>query len=245
MKGSNLYAFQATAAILAALALIGCGQNTSGKQSPKKQNGNVFLGQGTTGGGFNVDTTGGSTGGTTDGSTGGTSGTTTGTTGGTTGSTTAGNLPPAYEMHVELLGYDQTSDASYVIEVQANKTLIVQFEPGMADKPVNGTGFTPQYSQLAVSFAVEGQDHFTPLLRNGFYGGEQQVHRMDLSGAFTRTCPASQPTCRQTVRVVVRKPNSDYFCLNYGQYCPYRRNYFSHWVNGVVRVQTDDTAPIP
>jgi hypothetical protein len=147
---------------------------------------------------------------------------------------------PAYNFTVRATGYNST-----YVDVRANKVLKVRFTPGQQDRTVAGTGFNAKYSLLWVYIKVGASTQPTPALYNGVNGGDAVSSGvMDYSTAFTRTCSASSPACRQTVRVYIQQPNNDYYCLNYGMYCPGAHVYDTHPWNGTIQIQTDDTDPV-
>ncbi len=141
--------------------------------------------------------------------------------------------------HIDKVGYD----VAYTTEVRANKILKIKFIPGQQDKKVSGSGYPPNYSMLAVYIAVGSSEQPTPLLSNGLSGSGQKEESpvMDFSSSFTNNCPTSDSACRETVTITVKKPNNDYWCLNFGMYCPYVHVWPTHPWNGDLVIQTDDT----
>jgi hypothetical protein len=144
---------------------------------------------------------------------------------------------PVIRQRIEETGYVSTS-----FSVSAGYKLRIRFTPGIQDKNVAGTGFTPNYSKLGVYITVGSLTQPTPMLSNGFQGGDaQSSHIMDFSQAISAGCSGGGTACRQDVTITVSKPNNDYWCLNWGQYCPYAHVYESHPWNGVLEIETDDT----
>jgi hypothetical protein len=147
---------------------------------------------------------------------------------------------PPLSLTVRKIGYD----SPYTVPVQARRVLRIKFTPGLPNETVQGTGFTPQYSQLGVFISVGTQELPTPLLHNGLLGEQESSPIMDFSNAIPNTCPANEPTCRVTVTVTLRKPNYDYWCFNYGAYCSHTRVWETHPWNGELKIETDDTIPL-
>jgi hypothetical protein len=46
------------------------------------------------------------------------------------------------------------------------------------------------------------------------------------------------------VTITISHPNDDYYCLNYGMYCPWAQMYYDHPWNGTLSIQTDDTVAL-
>ena len=141
------------------------------------------------------------------------------------------NEYPIYSFTVRGVGYNSTE-----ITVPARKILKIRFTPNAQDSTVSGTGFSPQYSALGVYIKVGTQEQATALLDINESGSI-----MNFSNAFTKTCATDDADCRETVKVTVYKPNYDYWCINYGMYCPYTHVYSGHPWNGTLEIQTDDT----
>ena len=157
-----------------------------------------------------------------------------------TGTPTPTPTNPPFSFRVDGTGY-----TSVTFEVTTRTVLKVRFAPGVQDKTVAGTGFSPQYSVLGVYIAVGSDLRPTPPLYNGLGGGTgEKSPVMDYSSAFTRTCSASDPDCREKVTITVKQPNYDYWCINYGAYCPWTHVWDTHPWNGTLTVQTDDTTGI-
>lgn len=147
------------------------------------------------------------------------------------------NNTPPLSLTVRKVGYD----SPYTIQVPVRRTLKIKFTPGIPNETVQGSGFTAQYSQLGVFISVGTQEQSTPLLRNGLLGEQESSPVLDFSGSIPQTCPESDPACRVSVTITVRKPNYDYWCFNYGAYCSYTRVWETHPWNGELKVETDDT----
>lgn len=145
---------------------------------------------------------------------------------------------PPREFTIRQVGY-----RSYSVTVRAKSRLRIKFAPGVQDRTVSGTGFTPQYSKLGVYVYVGSVSQATPMLSNGFSSeAAQESGVMDFSGDIP-SC-GSSATCRSTVTIKIDKPNTDYWCLNWNLYCPYAHQYDTHPWNGVLTVETDDTDSI-
>lgn len=130
------------------------------------------------------------------------------------------------------------------ILVTTRRILRVRFTPGQQDQKVAGTGFSPTYSKLGVYLRVNGTSTPTPMLFNGAGaagGSAQKSGIIDFSGAISAGCAANNSTCSQTVEIVVERPNNDYWCYNYGMYCPWTNVYDTHPWNGTLEVETDFT----
>jgi|GEM_PF-1976777 len=147
---------------------------------------------------------------------------------------------PLYSYSVRATGYATT----LTLQVPVNKVLKMRFTPGEQDRTVANTGFSPTYSKLAVYLTVAAQVQPTPLLSNGLATPLQSSPILDFSRAYTKTCATTDPACRQYVTVTISKPNNDYFCYNFGTYCPYAQMYSTHPWNGVLELQTDDTVAL-
>lgn len=147
---------------------------------------------------------------------------------------------PAMQIPINGLGY-----TNYYVTVPVRKVLKVAFRPGIQTGKVAGTGFTPQYSQMWVQLRVGTDARMTTILSNGLFGGAAQRSTIyDFSEAYTKTCPDSNTSCRQQVKVYVEKPNYDYACINYGGPCPGTHVQSTHPWNGTLFIQTDDTDAI-
>lgn len=151
---------------------------------------------------------------------------------------------PPYSFRVGAVGYTSTR-----ISVRTNSVLKLRFTPGIQDEKVrdsngNLTGFSPRYSHLGVYVEVEGNAQPTRMLSNGLVSAAESDD-FDLSTSFTRACTSAEPNCRQDVEIVIKQPNYDYWCLNYGMYCSWTHVESTHPWHGTVLVQTDDTDPIP
>lgn len=145
---------------------------------------------------------------------------------------------PPYSFRVEGIGYNGMK-----LKVKANKKLKIKFTPGVQDQTVKDTGYSPEYSQLAVFIQVENTEKATPLLSNGLSRAATSK-TLDFSSGFTKTCPASSANCRQDVEITVHRPNYDHYCYMYGMYCMHTKVYETHPWNGTITVETDDTASL-
>lgn len=156
----------------------------------------------------------------------------------TTPTTPTGTNPPL-TMRVGTVGYNATT-----VQVSTGTILKVKFTPGIQDTAIAGTGVYPQYSQLGVYITVNGYTVPTQMLNNGRYTGQAQTSSaLDFSAAIASAC-GSNKTCRQNVTITIDHPNDDYWCLNYGQYCPWSYVYDTHPWHGTLTIETDDTVAI-
>lgn len=148
-----------------------------------------------------------------------------------------GSSPP-YSFRVGAVGYTSTT-----VSVSAGQVLKIKFTPGVQDQAIAGTGVYPNYSMLGVYITVNGVVGATEMLSNGFRGGGAQTSSvMDFSNAIAGSC--SNSSCRQSVTITIDHPNNDYWCYNYGQFCPYSWVYNTHPWHGTLEIQTDDTTAI-
>lgn len=146
-------------------------------------------------------------------------------------------LPP-YQFKIEGVGYK-----TYHVTVQANRVLKVKFRPGINSKYVEGTKFTPRYSQLGVYIGVTDYSEPTEILNNGLTTGQVQTSSViDFSSKILVS--GNAVTDRHEVEIIVNKPNNDYWCLNFMMYCSWTNVWDTHPWNGTLLVQTDDTDPI-
>lgn len=146
---------------------------------------------------------------------------------------------PQYRFKISGVGY-----TSQQVTVKANRILKMRFSPGWQDRPYQNTGYTFHYSMLGVFIDVAGQTQDTSLLYNGYPKSDsagETSRVLDFSSAFTRKCAATDADCRQTITIVVKQPNSDAACLNWGQGCSYAHVPDGHSWNGTLIVETDDT----
>jgi hypothetical protein len=133
-------------------------------------------------------------------------------------------------MQVSGVGYDSVT----VSVPNVTSVLKVEFTPGVQNGTVSGTNFAPIYSGLGVYINVGSLSQPTPLLHNGADGTNVETSGvMDYSSALSGTTGS--------VVITVTKPNYDYWCLNYGEYCPWTQVYPTHPWNGTLRIQTDYT----
>lgn len=148
---------------------------------------------------------------------------------------------PPLSFRVDAIGYTSTT-----VKVSARNVLKIRFAPGVNDKTISGSNVNPQYAALGVYITVNGTSLPTPLLFNGYFSGTSQETSdvLDFSNAFARTCASDDTLCRETVTIKIEKPNNDYWCVNYGAYCPYTHVPDNHPWNGTLKVQTDDTDPV-
>ena len=146
-------------------------------------------------------------------------------------------MPPVNEQ-VRGTGYSQKS-----ITVSTRRTLKVSFTPGVQDTNLSGTGYTINYAYMGVFIKVGSETKPTPLLYNGYLGGNAETTTaMDFSSSVPNGCTTSSAdTCRQSVTITVKQPNTDFRCLNYGTNCSHAHVEDGHPWNGTIRVQTDDT----
>ncbi len=156
---------------------------------------------------------------------------------------TSDGIEPLYETRVEGVGY-----TSGTYEVPATTELKLRFSPGIQDQKVDGTGFSPTYSQLGVYLTVGSQTVSSGLLSNGAADGSKTNSGiLDLSPALAEMpCEDGSSTegCRKTVTITIEKPNYDYWCFNYGMYCPHTHVYSTHPWNGTLEIETDETVAL-
>jgi hypothetical protein len=161
----------------------------------------------------------------------------------TPSTTSQTNLAAVYSYPVISKPYAPNTALNFM--VKANKVLKVRFKPKPTDIPVPGTGYPAQYSMLGVYLMVNGTEKPTPPLYNGLTQAAEWSPIMDFSAQVPHlNCDVNDTTCREDVVVTVEKPNYDYWCYNYGSYCPYTKIYGNHPWNGTLEVQTDDTFPL-
>jgi len=153
---------------------------------------------------------------------------------------TSTSTNPPVRFNVVGTGYN-----AYSFPVNVRRVLRVRFTAQMTDRTATGTGFTPPYSKLWVYIKAGNADaQPTSMLNTGLVGSAQTSHVFELSGSFEQQCSDSDTKCRQSVMVTVQQPNYDYGCYNWGMYCPGTNVYSTHPWNGVLEVQTDDTAAL-
>ncbi len=157
----------------------------------------------------------------------------------TSSSSTSTGTPPQ-ETRVDATGVNGKGS----IWVRVKDRLKVKFRPGIQDKKVSGSGFSPNYSRMSVTLTVGTSNRTTSVLYNGFNQPAQESSVQDFSTAFTKACGATATGCRQWVLVTIEKPKYDYWCLNYQMYCDMTDVYSTHPWNGTVTLETDDTDPI-
>ncbi|MEK6577839.1 MAG: hypothetical protein AABZ55_01315 [Bdellovibrionota bacterium] len=144
---------------------------------------------------------------------------------------------PPITMRVDGTGFTTTT-----VTVYTNSILKLTFSPGTQDRTIAGTGQVATYSKMGVYIGIGSNLSPTEMLNNGFTGGTPQTSRVfDLSSSFTKTCAAGDSACRQAVTIKIGNPSNDFYCLNFGSYCPWGTLYSTHPWNGTLRVQTDDT----
>lgn len=147
-------------------------------------------------------------------------------------------VPPLI-IEVRGVGYNKVQT-----QVVTGKTLKVLFTPGIQDRTVAGTGFSPEYSKMGVYLSAgNSSEQPTEMLSNGYLPmtESQSSHVFDFSGSLGNECPASDASCRRTVVITVSRPNYDYWCLTSRAYCPYSHVYETHPWNGTLSIETDDT----
>lgn len=223
-----------TIVVALALTAAGCGNpngvtrqpNSKGKAASKENAGTTTYEDGTWGGLSGTSSS---------------SGTTSSSSAATasSSSSTSTGVPPQ-ETRVDATGVNGKGS----IWVRVKDRLKVKFRPGLQDKKVSGSGFSPNYSRMSVTLTVGNSNRTTSVLYNGFNQPAQESSVQDFSSSFTKTCGASVTTCRQWVLVTVEKPKYDYWCLNYQMYCDMADVYSTHPWNGTAIIETDDTDPI-
>jgi hypothetical protein len=170
----------------------------------------------------------------------GTSGSSTSSGSSSSSGSTGGTGVSPITMRVGTVGYNAVT-----ISIDTRSILKVKFAPGVQDQDVAGTGYAPAYGHLGVYIEVGTNSQATPMLSNGLLDGNPQTSPvLDFSSAFIPTCTASDTTCHQTVPIKIFKPNNDYYCMNFGMYCPWAQVYSTHPWHGELSIQTDDTDPI-
>lgn len=148
---------------------------------------------------------------------------------------TTGIAPYIY--HVGTIGYN-----SVTVQVNTRTILNVEFTPGVQNQDIPGTGATANYSKLGVYISVGNNTQATPMLSNAYNGATAQTSPvLNFASGFTPTCAASDTSCEQQVTVTVGQPNNDYYCLNFGEYCPWTHVVSNQPWNGTLTIQTDDT----
>jgi hypothetical protein len=158
-------------------------------------------------------------------------------TSGSSSSGSSGSGVPPITMRVGTVGYN-----SVTVEIDTRSVLKVQFAPGIQDEVVAGTGYAPAYGHLGVYIQVGTTTQPTPMLSNGLLDNNPQKSPvLDFSNAFTKSCDPTDLTCHQPVQIMIFKPNNDYFCMNFGMYCPWAQMYQTHPWHGELSIQTDDT----
>ncbi|HUP56976.1 MAG TPA: hypothetical protein VM598_05940 [Bdellovibrionota bacterium] len=158
---------------------------------------------------------------------------------GSSGSSGGGTGIPALQMRVGTTGYN-----SVTVTVDVRKVLKVKFTPSVQDEVVAGSGFSPSYGRLGVYIQAGTITQATEMLSNGLFGQAQTSRVIDFSGGIDTGCAPTDLTCHAPVTIKVFKPNNDYFCMNFGQYCPWAQVYSTHPWHGTLHVQTDDTDPL-
>lgn len=147
---------------------------------------------------------------------------------------------PPLEFRVDGVGYTEDS-----VEVLVRDRLKVVFAPGQQDTPIEGSGAYPNYGQLGGQLVVNSMERWTPLLSNGVSRSATQSPVYDFSNAIPDDCDNDpDPGCRVSVYVIFRKPNYDYWFLNFGIGPLHTHVHFNHPWNGIVFIETDDTDPI-
>ena len=179
------------------------------------------------------------------------------TTGTSSGGSSGSGTSPVIEQRVDLIGY-----GSGFIDVSTNSTLRIRVAPGINDRTIAGTGFSPQFSRMYVrvrafklGFIGTIPENTTPVMHNGLTAAAQQspIYNLDNAWGGTPTCTQANPTCRESIRIVIDQPNTDYFWTNNiysyqpqlnGPWAPTPE--FTHVQNGhpshvTVTIQTVDT----
>lgn len=152
---------------------------------------------------------------------------------------------------------NKTGYTEHTIEVRMKDVLRVRFVPEIPNRTVSGTGFTNTYSQLGVYIKVGDVAEPTALLSNGLLQQQEQSVIFDFSSAakaahdLEEADPVLDPEgefARRTVKITIKKPNYDYWCLGFGYCAPvypeHTRVYETHKWSGTLYVQTDDTLPL-
>jgi hypothetical protein len=142
------------------------------------------------------------------------------------------DLPPPFQKSIRIQGYTGTQ----TISVQTTEKLVVRFTPALSERVSTTQGFVPAYSKAGLAIEVNGVEKWTALLANGMHSPAQSS---TLTFSSSDLCPGTG-SC--TVQIKFKKPNNDFYCLNYGTYCPNNKLYTTHWLNGTVEIQTDFTS---
>jgi hypothetical protein len=155
-----------------------------------------------------------------------------------TSSTTTTGTNALITERVGTVGYNSTT-----VTVAAGTVLKMTFSPGIQDQTIAGTGVSPQYSELGVYLTVGNLTQDTGMLANGLYQAQQTSQILDFSSQLSSGA-SSNPAFRQSYTITISRPNNDYWCLNYGEYCPWSNVYSTHPWHGTLTIQTDDTVAI-
>src|SRR6185437_178669 len=133
---------------------------------------------------------------------------------GTTGTTSStGGSAPLITQQISGVGYTSVS-----ISVSASSVLKMTFTSGVQKGVVSGTGYSPMYSHLGVYITANGSSQITGMLDNGLYSGAAHSSPvMDFPSTLTGAL--------QAITVTVGQPNDAYFCLSFGEYCPWTQVY--------------------
>jgi hypothetical protein len=157
----------------------------------------------------------------------------------TSTSTTSTGTPPL-TFKVSAVGYTSTS-----ISVSTGQVLRLKFTPGVATVAETGTSTIPEYSQLGVTISVGSVSQITSMLSNGYNNTTTESSGiLDFSAAASGTCASAGTTCRSTVAITVSMPDTDYWCLNYAEMCPYNNISGNQSWNGTLTIQTSDTTSL-
>lgn len=137
-----------------------------------------------------------------------------------------------------------------VTSTVTTKTILkLTFTPGEQDTPTTTpsagtTGFYANYSQLGVYITVGSSTQPTPMLPNGLNPSQaaQSSPILDFSSQIPSNCASQSAGC--SITITVAQPNYDYWCYNYGMYCPWAHvDTYTPW-NGKLSIQTDFTVPL-
>lgn len=141
-------------------------------------------------------------------------------------------LDPVIQLRGRAVGPYQTVEFS----VLAKCNLKVRMIAGVQDRTVAATNFKPTYSKLAAHIVVKTADKTTPLLYNGAFGGSAVRSPVyDFSRKLDCEGEAKQ------YKIKVSRFSNDFYCINYGQYCPSALVHETHPVNFRLYVETDFT----
>ncbi len=114
-------------------------------------------------------------------------------------------------------GYQDASGnlKSVNFTVDANRVLKLKLAPVnfLERQPLGSVSDTLNLSSKMIVYLYLG-DSISAAQKIGPFSVEQPAV-VDLSDRFVRTCPDSDLSCKQSIRITLFKPNSDYYCLRH------------------------------